>query len=68
MKLGIEVVSAYVTDSALIARLHVGLASVTRVNETVLALLRVQLEEHGQGGELGAAQGGEFIVFVPGQG
>lgn len=51
----------------MVARLHGRLAVVAGVDELVLALV-VQLVEHGEGGELGAAQGGELKVLVAGQG
>lgn len=54
-------------DRAVPPGLHVVLALVAGVDEAVLAL-RVQLHQHAQRGPLGAAQGGELPVLVPGQG
>jgi hypothetical protein len=57
----------YLTHSAVPACLHMVLALIARVDETVLALC-MQFYQHAQCGPLGAAQGRELPVLVSGQG
>ena len=56
-------VKSYITGGTVVVRLHVGFTSITRIHKAISAL-RVQLIEHCHGGELGASQRRELVMFL----